>query len=561
MPKISSSFEFDPTDERFLRSAERREIPQGGSTFVAGASYPTEEDLAEFFAAPTDGPRGAEFAFSCPIVGESDRSTRRVLYSRTLVLSPRRRDAHLAFWGPTGTGKTTKGMQPLLLSDCRDPQRIVIDASLKGEGYAIAASACEQQGVPLLYINLDDPSRSCGFNPLQDIDDSEAYSTIATFVDLSVRRDARESEFWRQAGTTFMYAAWCAGCRSFAEILDLFESPRSELLARLGAFGSTSCRAAASFLQSGSTNADTVQATVSGWLNPWRQAGLRATTNAQELDRRSLFTTRKVIVIRCPETKLSSLRPVYNLLIQWFLDAAVDAADAHPHAASRPSVSFHIEDLPAWGPFGCLVDRMATLRSRRISISASIQSMAQLRYAYGDAAQTVEKAFVNKILLPGLDQDDAEYFCRHSGEMQVIMPIDGGHLLDRNVTSRYVLSAGDIRNPHWRHFLLGQPATFLLQDTMFQAYLCPIYLRSDVPRSCHGDGSPSQPPLRKRKRKARRRQSDEVVGDHQAGSYHFDGCVERADFDSFGDWKIVLKTGDIFPRTPAGAKCWWRAVR
>jgi len=201
-------------------------------------------------------------------------------------------------------------------------------------------------------------------------------------------------------------------------------------------------------------------------------------------------------MIRCPEPLLPKLKASYNLLIQWLIDAAISASDAAPDDEARPSVSFFIEDLPAWGAIPSLIDRLATLRSRRIRVTAAIQSMAQLRFAFGDAAEAVEKAFTIKALCPGIDQADAEYFSRCSGEQQVALENDGGTVIENKVFCRNVLTASDIRCPRWQHFLLGQPLTFVMPDTTFQAYMCPMYLRPDViaAKNC-------QPPLRKHRLK------------------------------------------------------------
>lgn len=162
--------------------------------------------------------------------------------------------------------------------------------------------------------------------------------------------------------------------------------------------------------------------------------------------------------------------------MQWLLDAAIEYADAVGPENERPGVSFYIEDLPAWGPIAELVERLATLRSRRIAITAAIQSFAQLELAYGPTAKAVEKAFVNKIVLPGVNQEDAEYFARTSGEQQIAVTRMGtGALLDESILSSFVLSPSEIRSPEYRHFFLEQPLTFVLPGRVFQAYLPAIF--------------------------------------------------------------------------------------
>jgi hypothetical protein len=545
-PKLDTDLPFNPMDEGFLRSREGREIPPSPGRHLASARYPDAADLDGLL---NETHSGARLRWACPIVATPD-GARKVLYARTLTLPDRRRDAHVVAWGPTGVGKSTCATLPLLLSDLQEPGRCVVSVSLKGEEYPLLAACCAAAGIELGYLDLSDPRRSVAFNPLAAVDESAAYDVIASFVNLVVNYQARDSEFWRQSGTTFMAGAWHAGCHSFAAILDLFEAPREEALERLDGCGHPSARATAAFLGGGSQNADTTVATVVGWLNPFRDPAVRVTTSSHELDRAALFRRPRVLAVRCPEPRLPALRPVYNLLLQWLLDAAVATADEDADDPNHPPVSLYIEDLPAWGAIRSLVDRLATLRSRRISVTAAVQSMAQLRYAYGGDAEAVEKAFVNKIVLPGVDQADAEYFARCSGEQQVVLSRDGGDVLHEVVVGRTVLSSSDIRSPPWRHFLLGQPATFVLQDMVFQAYLCPIYLNPDATALLPPPGAATvRPPERSRPLTASSTPTAAVAA----------GTPSFTDARDLEDRIASAREGCGWPDTTGCARDWWRA--
>lgn len=549
MPKLDEDLSFNPLDKRFLRSREGREIPPSSGRHVAGAIYPEVGDLESLLREDQSGVR---LPWACPVVA-TPNGAREVLYSRTITLPQRRRDAHIAAWGPTGSGKSTEVTQPLLLSDLQEANRCVVSASLKGEEYPLIAGYCATNGIELQYLDLSDPTRSLGFNPLDD-DESNVYDVISSFISLVVNHESHDSEFWRQSGTAFMVGAWHSGCRSFASILDFFEAPRQEMLKRLDGCDNASARSTAAFLRSGSQNADTTVASVIGWLNPFRDPAVRATTGRHELDKRSLFRNRRVLVIRCPEPRLTTLRPIYNLLIQWLLDAAIATADDQANHQDRPSVSVFIEDLPAWGPIPSLVDRLATLRSRRISVIAAIQSMAQLRLAYGSNAEAVEKSFVNKIVLPGVDQGEAEFFARCSGEEQVALARDGGDVLNEVIIGRTVLSASDIRNPRWRHFLLGQPVTFVLQDVVFQAYLCPIYLNPDAIALMAPGSASAQPP----ERSVPLAIPIALTVADRPGTSHFTD-TQKITPKEMEDRLTMVREHCDWPNTTGSARKWWEA--
>ncbi len=272
----------------------------------------------------------------------------------------------------------------MLLSDLRDPNRVVVrTAGLKAEEYPLLAAFCRENDVELLFLDLTDPLRGLGFNPL-DTDDADcAYDVIASVRRLVVNPLSNDSEFWgeerprlprgrvaRRVQIVPRHARPVRGAERGGRC------PARRMRARDSQIGGVVSPQRVAQRRDGALHRDR-------W--PTRSAapphGPRRPSH--ELGRSDLFRRRRVIAIRCPEPKLSVMRPAYNLLIQWLLDLAIETADADPHDLSRPAASFFIEDLPAWGAIPGLVDRLATLRSRRICVNAAIQSMGQLRCAHG----------------------------------------------------------------------------------------------------------------------------------------------------------------------------------
>jgi len=133
--------------------------------------------------------------------------------------------------------------------------------------------------------------------------------------------------------------------------------------------------------------------------------------------------------------------------------------------------------------------RLNTLRSRRVSILAAIQSLSQLRAVYGEDCDAVLGAFSSKVFFPRLELADAEYASRASGMMTVEAesfdrggPGAGGGLLEGSPgasrvqpVGRRVLLPDEIASPP-RHFALGQPVScFLVGQRPFQAWLPPAF--------------------------------------------------------------------------------------
>ena len=485
----------DPFEERYWTTDDGSDAPKEHYRYVAGARHPSEAELGHVIRrGPPRSGKALSIAYVSPIVRRADGS-RGVEHLRWFTLDWRLRDAHIGVFGPPGTGKTTKVMQPAVLSDLEDPDRLTILMGLKRENYAWVAAKCAEEGIPLHYVDLRDPKRSLGFNPLATDSAEEAYDTIAVFAEVSNDPKSHDSVFWNQAGRTLLSALWDCGARSFPAMLHALESGSGTVLALLKQGGTGACTAAASLLVGGSHNSDTVMATVSGWLNPFRSQAVAATTHTHELDGLGLFEGRKVLYIHADEGRLTSVRALYNLLFQWLLRRIIENSDDLPAGVRPHPTSLHVEDLPAWGAVSCLPNQMTTLRARGASLTASIQSMTALSHVYGSSAGVVASAFGTRFVLPGVDMADARMFSAMTGERVVEI----GGIGDPRCAILHVpmLSAAEIRTPEAHHFISGRPVTILTSELAFQAYMPPVFRRPDLvnllARAARAD---SKPPLR-----------------------------------------------------------------
>lgn len=493
---LNADFLLDPLDERYWLSSDGRDCPAEHFRHVTGTRHPTESDLGRIIRKrPLRPGQGLSIPFCSPIVRAGVEGPRQVLHLRHLTLESRLRDAHIALWGTPGTGKTTQGGIPMLLSDLEDPDRLNIFFGLKRENYAWLSARCKELGIRMHYFDANDPARSLGFNPLAGSRE-EAFEVIEEFSESCSSPLSNDSSFWKQAGSTILMALWDCGSRSFPAMLQALEGGTPQLLAILKRESKGACAAAASFLQGGSHNSDTVMATVSGWLNAFRTEPVAATLSTHELDELRLFEGRKVLYVHCDEARLTSLRSVYNLLLQWLLRRAIENSDRLLPGTPPHPISAHIEDLPAWGRIQSLPDRMNTLRSRGFSIVASIQSMAALEHAYGCSARLVAASFATRILLPGLDNDDAKMFSAQTGDRIVYAGGERGEY-PGVIMPLPLLTAAEIRSPECSHFHSGRPVTILTSGLAFQAYLPPVFRRPDlVPLFARAARAGQLPPLR-----------------------------------------------------------------
>jgi hypothetical protein len=111
-PEDDQNGGFEPL--RWLSSRDGRDAPPRWHRHVAGANYPSAEDLRPYLPGDDAKPGDLRLPFACPIVGVDDER-RGVRYGVPVVIPSRERDAHAAVWGPTGCGKTSRVLQPWLL--------------------------------------------------------------------------------------------------------------------------------------------------------------------------------------------------------------------------------------------------------------------------------------------------------------------------------------------------------------------------------------------------------------------------------------------------------------
>ena len=82
----------------------------------------------------------------------------------------------------------------------------------------------------------------------------------------------------------------------------------------------------------------------------------------------------------------------------------------------RVRVLLVLEELPGWGALPGLAEHLATYRSRRVSVLATLQSDAQGEYVYGrDGWAAISANLVTKLYLPSLADVDAERLSRAMG--------------------------------------------------------------------------------------------------------------------------------------------------
>jgi len=117
------------------------------------------------------------------------------------------------------------------------------------------------------------------------------------------------------------------------------------------------------------------------------------------------------IYIQIPEHLLRQWKNLLTLIVNQFLTHFEKRSERN----SRP-ILFLLDEFPRLGKVSAMLDGLATLRSKKVSICLIIQSLAQLDTIYGaNERKVISDTCAYKAILGATDADTQEYFSRLVG--------------------------------------------------------------------------------------------------------------------------------------------------
>lgn len=414
------------------------------------------------------------------VVADADAERHRLLGPARFVLAEELLNRHWLWIGPPGTGKTSQGLMPLIGSLLADTGRSVIVFDPKGDQYGVVRDLAVAAGRParrVLRLNLTDPAGSIGWNPLRrGLTRTEALGVASTLVTASDNRLTHESPFWRNVSIELVVDILLGldsdedEALTLPRVLEIVNLPRDQLLLWLKAHD---VHKFAAFLESGSQNAETCLADTGMRLLALFDLDLCAVLSTGELNIADLFRRPTVLVVEMSEARIERLRPIFNMLVQQILDQAITVTETRADARLPFPVSLVIDEFgSAIGAIPRFPIYLNTLRSRRVGITAAVQSLSQIQSLYAADAGAVLAGFSSKVFFPNCELDDAEVASRCSGTMAVAVPAPEGQA---TWAVRRVFLTEEIARPR-PHPVLGRPVTMLVADApVMQCYLIPSY--------------------------------------------------------------------------------------
>lgn len=420
-----------------------------------------------------------------------------------MFLSEELRNRHTLAVGQTGSGKTTKLILPILDADIADREKTVVILDAKGELVGpVAEMTRRYRNEEPMYVDFRDPQRSLGWNPLSGVRTKGEARELALRICMSSEdgRSSGDSRFFLYSSVDLLTGIIVAlhadpDCKpTLAYALAIADLGVKEFESFAARHSIPELKRFASYIGTASHNAETVLADLRMRLGLWRDERVCATTSTHELDFALLAKRPSVLIIHIDEQDVDLLKPLTNAFMTSLFGAFLSESNLQPDKSLPIAVSVIIEEFAsAVGRILELERRLNTIRQRRISLTASIQSLSQIDLEYGSASRPLLAGFSTKIYFPNLVQEDAEYVSRCSGAMTIVKgettvqteraTAYGGEddvPLSKTTTRlarRVLFTPDEVTSAAPGHRKLGRAITFEFPDlTMFQAFLTPVYL-------------------------------------------------------------------------------------
>lgn len=425
--------------------------------------------------------------------------------STNLVIPQEQRNRHILTVAKTGSGKTSRLILPILYSDVLSKTRSTIVIDSKPEMWEQLANLSRKYNPErnLVLFNPLEPHRSLGWNILGKIEDETDCKLIANTVIMATDNPQAKSDnpFFRNNALAVLNSIMVGLLVKQRKKEDILSMPRVHQLVQSGMKSLCSwiesipeaVRTSKTFCdlaRSGSQNADTIMSELSMRISAWDLPAIRTTTSKQEINMQDLIDKPTLFIVEFKESDMEMLRPMANVIVIELLRFLTKSAENRPSKKLPHPVGFVIDEFAsALGRLPDIHVKLNTLRSRNVSIVAAIQSTAQIKANYGDDSDSVLAGFSTKIFMPSLDNQDAEWASKETGNMTVrFNTISSGSnkkLIEwfasnntgtqEQVQQRAVLTPDEIGRP------ADNRATFFMPNSQpFQGHLVPFFKVPEV---------------------------------------------------------------------------------
>ncbi|MBQ2952211.1 MAG: type IV secretory system conjugative DNA transfer family protein [Clostridia bacterium] len=349
-------------------------------------------------------------------------------------------DTHSLIIGSTGSKKSRLFAMPMLEIMRRAGESAVV-TDPKGELYELTASAFEQSGYRVEVINLREPHKSNGWNPLAMAraalrrgDPEKATSIVNDFAAAMLHGETgggKNDAFWEHSsiamlqglalmmveGTSF-FPDDTVNLATLRHLSDNFRQadPRvrggTGVLDLIELYPQTSISRQNLLVASHGTEGTFSNIKVSyeaPMQKLYMQHSLISMLSRSEVDFSSLGREKTVLYLIMPDEK-TTLHKIVSLIIKLCYEQLIDLAQQHPRCQLPQRVNFLLDEFSNLPAIPDMAAMISAARSRNIKFHLIIQGLYQLSSKYGaDNAHTIKGncgnwAFLTSRELPLLNE-------------------------------------------------------------------------------------------------------------------------------------------------------------
>lgn len=326
------------------------------------------------------------------------------------VCRQEREDGHVLVIGGAGSGKSSTVAIPTLISW----REKVFAIDIKGE--LLARTGKNRPNVKL--FDPLDPG-SCGYDPFLVLDkDSHTLVSDMREIALSVvplPKDTKDP-FWIEAAQQLFTGALLhcyMGNMGFIEAIEFIQStPPSRLVETVMGSTSKGRLFVSQFVDMDEKTVSGVMGELSNKIIPFATDGdIQSALSRKKVISPEDFMNEWDIYLRIPEDKMEQWKTLLGLIVNQFLKAF----ERRPEGDSRPLL-FLLDEFPRLGKIQAVLDGLATLRSKKVTIALFVQSLAQLDLIYGtEARKVIADNCSYKAVLQASDADTQDYLSKLVG--------------------------------------------------------------------------------------------------------------------------------------------------
>lgn len=410
---------------------------------------------------------------------------------RLISVPPGSTCKHALVCGPTGCGKTSGVLIPNLIMRTQ-ASAIVTEATAGAEPpdlYSKTAGFRSISGHQIFYFNPDDAASNC-LNPLDAVKDIESAMLLANLLieNTSLTYKQSADPIWenseRHLLTALFYHAaalranfsqvrmWVRdGQESLSDFLS--HSPLPGVSKEYKGFLALSTEGYRNGVLSG------VLQRLSLWLNP----KIAKLTERTEIDLNSLGDELFTFYLAMPAHK-THLRPLAALMLNFVLTVVLEKKRlSHP-------LMLMLDEFTNYGYIPGFVEKLGTIRHRKIPVVIGFQDYSQVRKRYGmEDAETIFTQMGTRIFFRTRAVETAKKISDALGKKTVVerKVSSGGHLTVREF-GRQLLEPAEIMNLHPDRIVTFTPDTNPCLLTRFDwkqfqhetSFPCPVVPEKEV---------------------------------------------------------------------------------